>query len=222
MACDSLGWSRQQQKVSQKIIWQTLNSTNVGTSWPSLRILRATRNLGWQHLCGWIASVGISLQRQDLLQKEHHILAAAGGKSTNSRMHLQRKSLCPSNNLKLQKYTIHLALLLTGTIDIAKMICESRKRLKREIGRFALIYQSLPWLLWILGSSTMHSKTHHTRPSVRKRTFTLSLLKSWLISATTIGDEQLDPDHLRMDHRIKMHVSGQLKVEAPAPVFSPI
>jgi hypothetical protein len=95
-------------------------------------------------LCGWIASVGISLQRQDLLQKENHILAAAEGKSTNSRMHLQRKSLCQSNNLKLQKHTIQLALLLTGTIDIAKMICELRKRLKREIGRFALIYQSLP------------------------------------------------------------------------------
>jgi hypothetical protein len=58
-------------------------------------------------LFGWIARVGLSLQQHDILQKEHRSPAASGGsKSTNSRLHLQRKSLCPSNNLKLQKHMI--------------------------------------------------------------------------------------------------------------------
>jgi hypothetical protein len=74
-------------------------------------------------LCGWIASVGTALlQSQDLLHKGHHILAAAGGKSTYSQIHLQTiRSLCQSNNQIAKTYT-QIALLLIGTKDIDKII----------------------------------------------------------------------------------------------------
>ncbi len=51
-----------------------------------------------------------SLQRWDCFQKEHHILAAVDGNSTHSQMHLRRRSPCQSNNLKLPKPNIKLAV----------------------------------------------------------------------------------------------------------------
>jgi hypothetical protein len=69
----------------------------------------------------------------------------------------------------------------------------------------------------------MPSKTlNNERPSAHKRAFTLFLPKSLFLIffATTIGDEQLNPDHCQIKCHIRMLASGQLKVEAHALVFS--
>jgi hypothetical protein len=65
----------------------------------------------------------------------------------NSQMHLKRRSLCQSNNRKSPKPTVKLALLSTGIIDTAKIMIRIEKGLKRKIGRFTLIYQSLPMIV---------------------------------------------------------------------------
>ena len=92
------------------------------------------------------------------------------------------------------------------------------KRLTLKIGQFALIYQSFPWLLSMLGWLAYNAFINpHREAEFHRRLFTLFLRKSWLIIAMIVGDEQLNPDHCQMvHHHIKMHASARA-VESGSP-----